>query len=335
MDSIAAPETETMVNARAARAWCIQQLGSESALAKHFVAVSARHDRAREFGIDPQRIFPMGRWIGGHGSMASAAGLTLMLAIGPPRFMEMLAGFRAMDEHFLEAEPEHNLPLLMGMLALWNSDFLGANSFAVVPYAGCLHRLPVYLQQLAAERNDGRMIRDGTGPVTQGGSGVCEQHAFCQLLHPYTRPIPCDLIGVAHLPDTGQAQLDLLAASLITQGEALAFGRSAAQLHAEGVPPGLIAHQVCPGNRPSTTIVLDQLIPRSLGVLLALYEHSALTQSIIRSVDFFDQRSTGANQPFANRIFGDIVAPEEPRPTHDSSTNALIRYFRTLRAAGH
>ena len=328
---------ETLVNARAARQWCVQQLGSEDAVARHFVAVSANADKAREFSIDAEHTFEMWDWVGGRYSMDSAVGLAIMIAIGPQHFADMLAGFHAMDEHFRSAPAARNLPLIMGLLAVWNSNFLGAASTAVLPYAHDLRHFPAYLQQLTMESNGKRTTRDGqpvtwhTGPVYWGAAGTNGQHSFYQLLHQGTRPIACDFIGFASARDPVGDQHDILIANMIAQGEALAFGRSAEQLRAEGVPEALLPHRVCPGNRPSTTLLARRLDPRTLGALVALYEHSVFTQATIWGINPFDQWGVELGKQLATRTMAELGASEDPELSHDSSTNALIRRYRALR----
>ncbi|MFA7527724.1 MAG: glucose-6-phosphate isomerase [Ottowia sp.] len=328
---------ETLTNARAARHWCVQQLGSEAAVARHFVAVSANAEKAREFGMDPACIFELWDWVGGRYSMDSAVGLSTLIAIGPQHFADMLAGFHAMDEHFCSAPPERNLPLIMGLLAVWNNNFLDAATVAVLPYAQRLARFPAYLQQLTMESNGkgvtlaGQPVGVATGPIYWGAAGTNGQHSFYQLIHQGTRPIPCDFIGFARTRNPLGQQHDILMANLIAQGEALAFGRSAKQLRAEGTPEALVPHRVCPGNRPSSTILAQQLDPRTLGALVALYEHSVFTQGAIWNIDSFDQWGVELGKQLATRTIAELTADHEPELAHDSSTNALIRRYRALR----
>jgi glucose-6-phosphate isomerase len=331
---------ETLVNAGAARAWCVAALG-EAAVARHFVAVSTNEDGVRAFGIDPAHMFGFWDWVGGRYSMDSAIGLSTMLAIGPARFREMLAGFHAMDEHFRGTPFERNLPVLMALLSIWNNDFLGADTVAVLPYAQDLARFPAYLQQLAMESNgkhvtlDGRRVEVQTGPIYWGEPGTNGQHSFYQLLHQGTRLVPCDFIGFCQplqLSDNGRmdAQHDLLMANLFAQGEALAFGKSAEQVRAEGTPEALVPHRVFDGNRPSSTILADRLTPRSLGALVALYEHSVFVQGTIWGIDSFDQWGVELGKQLAKTTEAELAAAT-PDLKHDSSTNALIRRYRERR----
>jgi glucose-6-phosphate isomerase len=336
---------ETLVNARAARAWCVAALG-EDAVARHFVAVSTNEAGVRAFGIAPDNMFGFWDWVGGRYSMDSAIGLSTMLAIGPARFRELLAGFHAMDRHFREAPFEANLPVLVALLSIWNTGVLGAASIAVLPYAHDLARFPAYLQQLAMESNgkhvtaDGRRVDVPTSPVYWGEPGTDGQHSFFQLLHQGTQVVPCEFIGFCQpLLAPGEdaadvrARHDLLMANLFAQGEALAFGRDAGQLRAEGVPEALVPHKACDGDRPSSTLLADRLTPHSLGALVALYEHAVFVQGVVWGIDSFDQwgvelgkqlaKATGAELAKA----GGVPAAE----AHDSSTRALIRRYRARR----
>jgi glucose-6-phosphate isomerase len=328
---------ETLTNARAARQWCVQQLGDEHAVAKHFVAVSANEEKVAEFGIDTQHMFPLWDWVGGRYSMDSAIGLSTMLAIGPEQFHEMLAGLRAMDEHFRNAPPERNLPLIMGLLAVWNNNFLGCSTQAVLPYENYLKRFPAYLQQLTMESNGKRVTLEGTevacdtGAIYWGEPGTNGQHSFYQLLHQGTRAIPCDFIGFVEALNSLGEQHDILVASLIAQAEALAFGKTADEVRAEGTPETLVPHRTCPGNRPSTTIFAQRLTPHTLGTLVALYEHSVFTQGAIWGIDSFDQWGVELGKQLASRAISEITAKAAPDLTHDSSTNALIRHYRKER----
>jgi glucose-6-phosphate isomerase len=330
---------ETLINARAARAWCVQQLGDDSAVAKHFVAVSANEEKVRAFGIDTRHMFALWDWVGGRYSMDSAIGLSTMLAIGPQHFGELLAGFRAMDEHFRDAPPESNLPLLMGLLAVWNNNFLGAGTQAVLPYDDYLKRFPAYLQQLTMESNGKRVTLGGaevgcdTGAIYWGEPGTNGQHSFYQLLHQGTRTIPCDFIGFAQVLNPLGQQHDILIASMIAQAEALAFGKTADEVRAEGTPEVLVPHRTCPGNRPSTTLFAERLTPRTLGTLVALYEHSVFTQGVIWGIDSFDQWGVELGKQLATRAIAEIAAQDEPELQHDGSTNALIRHYRKSRGA--
>jgi glucose-6-phosphate isomerase len=327
---------ETLTNAHAARAWCLQQLGDETAVAKHFVAVSTNVEGVRGFGIDPDNMFGFWDWVGGRYSMDSAIGLSTMIAIGPANFRDMLAGFHAMDTHFREAPMQCNLPVLMGLLAVWNNDFLGAATVAVLPYAQYLKRFPAYLQQLTMESNgkhvglDGRRVEVQTGPVYWGEPGTNGQHSFYQLLHQGTRLVPCDFIGFCQPLNPMDGQHDLLMANLFAQGEALAFGKSAEQVRAEGTPEALVPHRVFDGNRPSSTILADRLTPRSLGALVALYEHSVFVQGTIWGIDSFDQWGVELGKQLAKTTEAELAAAT-PDLKHDSSTNALIRRYRERR----
>jgi glucose-6-phosphate isomerase len=328
---------ETLTNARSARAWLLDALGDEADVAKHFVAVSTNEEGVREFGIDPENMFGFWDWVGGRYSLPSAIGLSLMVAIGPDGFREMLAGMHAMDEHFRTAPPERNLPMLMGLLAVWNTNFLDAETVAVLPYDQYLGRFSAYLQQLEMESNgkhvdlEGRPVDWHTGRVVWGEPGTNGQHAFYQLIHQGTRLIPCDFIGFLRSLNPLGNHHDLLMANLFAQAEALAFGRTAEQLEAEGSPPEQIPHRVCPGNRPTSTILADELTPASLGALVALYEHSVFTQGSIWGIDSFDQWGVELGKVLAVRIAPELEAEDEPALDHDSSTNALIRRYRAAR----
>jgi glucose-6-phosphate isomerase len=325
---------ETLTNARSARAWLLDALGDDADVAKHFVAVSTNEEGVREFGIDPENMFGFWDWVGGRYSLPSAIGLSLMVAIGPDRFREMLAGMHAMDEHFRTAPLERNLPMLMGLLAVWNTNFLDAETVAVLPYDQYLARFSAYLQQLEMESNgkhvdlEGRPVDWHTGRVVWGEPGTNGQHAFYQLIHQGTRLIPCDFIGFLRSLNPLGDHHDLLMANLFAQAEALAFGRTAEQLEAEGSPPEQIPHRVCPGNRPTSTILADELTPASLGALVALYEHSVFTQGSIWGIDSFDQWGVELGKVLAVRIAPELEASDEPGLDHDSSTNALIRRYR-------
>ncbi len=328
---------ETLTNAHAARQWCIDALGNEAAVGKHFVAVSSNAEGVHEFGIDTAHMFGFWDWVGGRYSMDSAIGLSTMLAIGPKSFRDMLAGFHAMDVHFRDTPLDRNLPVLMGLLAIWNNNFLGAETVAVLPYAQYLKRFPAYLQQLTMESNgkhlrvDGLKVNYATGPIYWGEPGTNGQHSFYQLLHQGTRLVPCDFIGFNKALNPIGRQQDLLVANMIAQGEALAFGRSAEDLRAEGADEALIPHRVCEGNRPSSTILADQLTPYSLGSLVALYEHSVYVQGVIWHIDSFDQWGVELGKKLANRSLADIEAGSDTALDHDSSTNALIRRYRASR----
>jgi glucose-6-phosphate isomerase len=328
---------ETMTNAHTARQWSLDALGDESVVAKHFVAVSTNAQGVSEFGIDTDNMFGFWEWVGGRYSMDSAIGLSTMLAIGPDRFGEMLAGFHAMDEHFLETPTEKNLPALMGMLGVWYGDFFGAQTVAVLPYDQYLHRFPAYLQQLTMESNgkhvtlDGRHVDYETGAVYWGEPGTNGQHSFYQLIHQGTKLIPCDFIGFQRsLNPIGQHH-DLLMANVFAQTEALAFGKTAEQVREEGTPEELVPHRVFEGNRPSNTILAAELTPEILGTLVALYEHSVFTQGAIWGIDSFDQWGVELGKVLAKRIVPELQAGDEPDLSHDSSTNTLIRRYRAGR----
>jgi len=328
---------ETLANARAARAWCVEALGDEAAVAKHFVAVSTNAAEVAKFGIDTANMFGFWDWVGGRYSMDSAIGLSTMLAIGPEHFRAMLAGFHAMDEHFRHAPLERNLPVLMGLLGIWNSNFLGAATVAVLPYEQYLKRLPAYLQQLTMESNGKRVTLDGaavdyaTGPIYWGEPGTNGQHSFYQLLHQGTRMVPCDFIGFGQSLNPLDQQHDLLLANLIAQGEALAFGKTVEEVRAAGTDAALAPHRTFPGNRPSTTILAQRLTPHVLGSLIALYEHSVFVQGAIWDIDSFDQWGVELGKQLAKTTIAELTAASEPVLAHDSSTNALIRRYRQLR----
>ena len=329
---------ETLTNARSARSWCLAALGDEAAVARHFVAVSTNVDAVAGFGIDPAQMFGFWDWVGGRYSLGSAAGLSLMVAIGPARFREMLAGCHAMDAHFRSAPLEENLPVLLGLLGVWYANFHGAETQAVLPYDQSLRRFPAYLQQLEMESNGKRVDREGrpvgmtTAPVVWGEPGTNGQHAFFQLLHQGTRLVPCDFIGFARsLNPIGQHH-DLLMANLFAQTEALAFGRTAEEVRAEGVAPDLVPHRTFPGDRPSNTLLLERLTPAALGALVALYEHKVFVQGTIWGINSFDQWGVELGKDLAGRIAAELTSAEEPALSHDASTNALIRRYRRLRA---
>jgi glucose-6-phosphate isomerase len=330
---------ETMTNARAARTWLVDALG-EDAVGRHFVAVSTNAAEVERFGIDPGNMFGFWDWVGGRYSMDSAIGLSTMLAIGPERFREMLAGFHAVDEHFRTTPFDRNLPVLLGLLAVWYGDLFGAETYGVMPYAEYLKRFPAYLQQLTMESNGKHVTLTGepvdyqTGAVVWGEPGTNGQHSFYQLLHQGTKLVPVDLIGFARLPEQLGDQHDLLMANLFAQAEALAFGRTADQLRAEGVPEETIPHRVCEGNHPTNVILAEELTPRTLGTLVALYEHSVFTQGVVWGIDSFDQWGVELGKVLANRIVPELVPGDDPDLGHDSSTNALIRRYRRLRGAG-
>jgi len=328
---------ETLANAHAARRWCLAALRDERAIAKHFVAVSTNRGEVEKFGIDPANMFGFWDWVGGRYSMDSAIGLSTMLAIGPQNFRDMLAGFHAMDEHFRKMPFEKNLPVLHGLLGIWNANFLGVESLAVLPYEQYLKRFPAYLQQLMMESNGKRVTRAGravgveTCPIVWGEPGTNGQHSFYQLIHQGTRKIACDFIGFCETANPVADQHDLLIANLIAQGEALAFGKTAAEVRAEGVPAALVAHKTFPGNHPSSTILARRLDPRTLGALVALYEHSTFVQGAIWDIDSFDQWGVELGKVLAKRIGVELATAKTPKLSHDSSTNALIRRYRRQR----
>ena len=333
---------ETLTNAHAARAWCLKALGDESAIAKHFVAVSTNAEGVAKFGIDTANMFGFWDWVGGRYSMDSSIGLSTMLAIGADGFREMLAGFHAMDEHFRRTPLESNLPALMGLLAIWNNNFLDAATVAVLPYEQYLKRFPAYLQQLTMESNgkhvtlNGKVVDYNTGPIYWGEPGTNGQHSFYQLIHQGTRIVPCDFIGFGQtlnpLPAQGGGdQHDLLMANLIAQGEALAFGKTAEEVRAEGTPEALVPHRTFEGNRPSNTILAAKLTPHVLGTLIALYEHSVFVQGTIWDIDSFDQWGVELGKQLAKTTIAELTAKDEPKLAHDSSTNALIHRYRQLR----
>jgi glucose-6-phosphate isomerase len=328
---------ETMTNANSARAWSVAALGSDAAVAKHFVAVSTNTERVRAFGIDAENMFGFWDWVGGRYSMDSAIGLSTMLAIGTDGFREMLGGFHAMDEHFRTTPLAENLPVLVGMLAVWYADFFGAQTVAVLPYDQYLKRFPAYLQQLTMESNGKSVTLDGsavdyqTGAIYWGEPGTNGQHSFYQLIHQGTRLIPCDFIGFCRGLNPLGDHHDLLMANVFAQSEALAFGKTAEEVRAEGTPDWLVPHRTFPGNRPSSTILADQLTPRILGTLVALYEHSTFVQGVIWDIDSFDQWGVELGKVLAQRIVPELSAPVEAPLAHDSSTSTLIRRYRQRR----
>ncbi len=335
---------ETLTNARAARAWCLKGLKDEQAVARHFVAVSTNAEEVEKFGIDTDNMFGFWDWVGGRYSMDSAIGLSTMIAIGPKRFREMLDGFHAIDTHFQSTPLDKNMPALMGLLALWNNDFLGASTVAVLPYAQYMKRFPAYLQQLTMESNGKHVTMDGkpvgveTGPIYWGEPGTNGQHSFYQLIHQGTRLVPCDFIGFCQplnplRGDDGANQHDLLMANLFAQSEALAFGKTVEQLKAEGVSADLIPHRTFEGNRPSNTILADRLTPHALGALVALYEHSVFVQGVIWNIDSFDQWGVELGKQLAKTTAAELDAKTDPELKHDSSTNTLIRRYRTRRGS--
>ncbi len=327
---------ETLTNARTARAWLVSALGDE-AVAKHFVAVSTNGAGVAAFGIDPANMFGFWDWVGGRYSLDSAIGLSLMISIGPEAFAQMLDGFRTMDRHFRKAPFESNLPVLLGLLGIWYRNILRFPTYAVLPYAQDLDRFPAYLQQLDMESNgkgvrlDGSPVGMETGPVVWGEPGTNGQHAFYQLLHQGTTPVPADLIGfIEPFEDVG-GQHDILMANLFAQAEALAFGKTAAEVAASGVDPALVPHRTFPGNRPTSMILAPRLTPSVLGQLVALYEHKVFTQGVVWGINSFDQWGVELGKALATSIIGELTADADPEPTHDSSTNALIDLYRRTR----
>jgi glucose-6-phosphate isomerase len=329
---------ETMTNAHSAREWALAGLGGdEAAIAKHFVAVSTNAEKVAEFGIDTDNMFGFWEWVGGRYSMDSAIGLSTMIAVGPEAFGEMLAGFHAMDEHFRTAPLERNLPALMGLLGIWYGDFFGAETVGVMPYEQYLKRFPAYLQQLTMESNgkhvtlDGRHVDYQTGAIYWGEPGTNGQHSFYQLIHQGTKLIPVDFIGFAQTLNPLGDHHDLLMSNVFAQAEALAFGKTEEQVRAEGVDEAIVPHRVFEGNRPSTVILAERLDPRTLGALIALYEHSVFTQGVVWEINSFDQWGVELGKALAQRIIPELEAPDEPSLEHDSSTNALIRRYRAMR----
>ena len=329
---------ETMTNAQTAREWALKAFGGdEKSIAMHFVAVSTNAAEVSKFGIDTHNMFEFWDWVGGRYSMDSAIGLSTMLAIGPDNFRALLDGFHEMDEHFRSAPFERNLPVLMGLLAIWNNNFLGAETVAVLPYSQYLKRFPAYLQQLTMESNGKHVTLTGqtldyeTGPIYWGEPGTNGQHSFYQLIHQGTRLIPCDFIAFGKPLNALGHHHDLLVANVLAQAEALAFGKTAEQVKAEGTPDWLVPHRVFEGNRPSNMIFADQLTPATLGKLVALYEHSVFTQGVIWNIDSFDQWGVELGKVLAKRIIPELESPKEPKLEHDSSTNNLIRLYRNYK----
>ncbi len=328
---------ETLTNATSAREWLIERLGDASAVAKHFVAVSTNEEKVAAFGIDTENMFIFWDWVGGRYSMESAIGLSTMIAIGPDHFYELLAGFHAIDEHFRSAPFEQNLPVLMGVLAVWNREFLGCPSVGVMPYEQYLKRLPAYLQQLTMESNGKHVTLRGdevdydTGAVYWGEPGTNGQHSFYQLIHQGTTIIPVDLIGFAKSLNPLGAHHDILSSNVFAQAEALAFGKTADEVRAEGTPEHVVAHRVMEGNRPTNVLLCEILTPRLLGSLIALYEHSVFTQGTIWGIDSFDQWGVELGKQLAVAIIPELESDVEPDLAHDSSTNALISLYRTLK----
>lgn len=327
---------ETMTNAESARAWLLDALKDEAAVARHFVAVSTNAEKVQAFGIDPANMFGFWDWVGGRYSLTSAIGLPLMLAIGPAHFRELLDGFHAMDRHFAETPFFRNLPVILALLGIWYNNFFDAQSYAVLPYDQYLHRFPAYLQQADMESNGKSVDRKGnpvswqTGPILWGEPGTNGQHAFYQLIHQGTKLVPCDFIGFARSRNPIGDHHAKLMANFFAQTEALAFGKSEAQVRAEGVPDVLVPHKVFPGNRPTNTIMAQELTPHVLGQLIALYEHKIFVQGVIWNIYSFDQWGVELGKVLAQKILGELVSEADPVLAHDGSTNALIRRFRRL-----
>jgi glucose-6-phosphate isomerase len=328
---------ETLTNAHSARAWCLRQLGDERAVARHFVAVSTNAEGVAKFGIDTANMFGFWDWVGGRYSMDSAIGLSTMIAIGPEHFRAMLAGFHKMDQHFRSAPFARNLPVLMGLLAVWHSNYFDAQTVAVLPYDQYLKRFPAYLQQLTMESNGKHVTLDGTrvayqtSPIYWGEPGTNGQHSFYQLIHQGTRLIPCDFIGFCQSLNPIGDHHDLLMSNLFAQTEALAFGKTRDEVQAEGTPAWLAPHRVFEGNRPTNTILAERLTPETLGLLVALYEHSVFTQGAVWHIDSFDQWGVELGKALAQRTVPELESATEPRLMHDSSTNTLIRRYRRLK----
>jgi glucose-6-phosphate isomerase len=329
---------ETLTNATSARDWVVSSLGSEDAVARHFVAVSTNAERVAKFGIDTANMFEFWDWVGGRYSMDSAIGLSTMVALGPERFGEMLAGFHEMDEHFRNAPLERNLPVLMGLLAVWYRDFFGLQSYGVMPYEQYLKRFPAYLQQLTMESNGkhvtlaGAHVEADTGAVFWGEPGTNGQHSFYQLIHQGTTMVPVDLIGFGKTLNPLRDHHDILSSNVFAQAQALAFGKTEAEVRAEGTPEKVVPHRVMEGNRPSNVLLAEILTPRILGTLVALYEHSVFTQGAIWDIDSFDQWGVELGKVLAVKIIPELTSATEPALDHDSSTNALIRKYRELKA---
>jgi glucose-6-phosphate isomerase len=329
---------ETLTNATSARDWIVSALGAEEAVAKHFVAVSTNAERVAKFGIDTANMFGFWDWVGGRYSMDSAIGLSNMIALGPEGFGEMLAGFHEMDEHFRTAPLEQNLPVLMGLLAVWYRDFFGLQSYGVMPYEQYLKRFPAYLQQLTMESNGKHVTLTGehvgydTGAVFWGEPGTNGQHSFYQLIHQGTTIIPVDLIGFGKTLNPIRDHHDILSSNVFAQAQGLAFGKTEEEVRAEGTPEHVVPHRVMEGNRPSNVLLAEVLTPRILGALVALYEHSVFTQGTIWDVDSFDQWGVELGKVLAVKIIPELTSAQEPALDHDSSTNALIRRYRALKA---
>jgi glucose-6-phosphate isomerase len=325
---------ETMTNAHSAREWALKSLNDDAAIAKHFVAISTNAKEVAKFGIDTENMFGFWDWVGGRYSMDSAIGLSTMLAIGPENFRAMLAGFHEMDVHFKTAPFEKNLPVMLGLLSVWYTDFFDAQTVAILPYEQYLKRFPAYLQQLTMESNgkhvtlDGQQVETQTGPIYWGEPGTNGQHSFYQLIHQGTRLIPCDFIGFFKTLNPLGRHHDMLMANVFAQAEALAFGKTAEQVKVEGVAEALVPHKVFEGNRPSNVILADVLTPAVLGKLIALYEHTVFTQGVVWSIDSFDQWGVELGKVLATRILGELESGQAPKGDHDSSTNRLIEMYR-------
>jgi glucose-6-phosphate isomerase len=330
---------ETLTNAHSARDWCLKALGGEEkAVAKHFVAVSTNAAEVKKFGIDTKNMFEFWDWVGGRYSYDSAIGLSLMIAIGPERFREMLAGFHTMDEHFRTAPFEQNLPVILGLIGVWYNNFFGAQTVAVLPYDQYLFRLSSYLEQLDMESDgksvdlDGKRVDYQTGPIVWGTHGTNGQHAYYQLIHQGTKLIPCDFIGFLQSLNPLGRHHDLLMANIFAQSEALAFGKTAEQVKADGVAPELVPHRTFEGNHPTNTILMQQLTPEALGKLVALYEHKVFVQGTVWHINSFDQWGVELGKVLAQRIVPELESPTAPKPTHDSSTNNLIARYRAAKS---
>ncbi|MDH5373600.1 MAG: glucose-6-phosphate isomerase, partial [Acidimicrobiia bacterium] len=328
---------ETLSNAHRARTWLVEQLGDEAAVARHFVAVSTNADQVAAFGIDTANMFEFWDWVGGRYSLTSAIGLSLMIAIGPVAYSEMLSGFRAVDQHLRATPLERNVPVLLGLIGIWYRNLLRFPTYAVLPYSQDLEKFAAYLQQLDMESNGKRVRRDGssvdldTGPIVWGAPGTNGQHAFYQLLHQGTTVVPADLIGFIEPTDDQGGQHDLLMGNLFAQAEALAFGKTTDEVASAGVPPDLVPHRTFPGNRPTSMILAPRLTPSVLGQLISLYEHKVLTQGVIWGINSFDQWGVELGKVLASAIVDELTTEAPPALTHDASTNALIRRYRELR----
>src|SRR5262245_33921234 len=332
---------ETLTNAHSARDWCLAALQDQAAIARHFIAVSTNVEKVREFGIDPANMFEFWDWVGGRYSLDSAIGLSLMIAAGPQHFRELLAGFHELDEHFRTAPFEQNLPVLHGLITVWNTNFLGASTVAVLPYDQYFKRLPAYLQQLTMESNGksvtlgGQRVQYETCPIYWGEPGTNGQHSFYQLIHQGTRLVACDFLAFCQSLNPVGRHHDLLMANVFAQAEALAFGKTADEVRAEGSPPALVPHRTFEGNRPSNTLLLERLTPAALGKLIALYEHSVFVQGAIWDVNPFDQWGVELGKVLANRIVPELETAADPQLSHDSSTNTLIARYRRLKGNQH